>query len=263
MSVQSRLDPDTGIARHRCDGWDDFINAMRDHARDGDGERLYRGHGISGWRLSSDFERHQYRPSASTLRELCDAHLDHFKDLAAGLLGNEARTYEENDWWAIGRHYGLSTPLLDWSRSPYLAAFFALGDYVRFVLDAPANGTTPMETDGFVNLWVLQPRPDVFREGEFELVAPKSFSNARQRAQRGVFTRLTHDDHHDVAAYVAHRGMPDCLSCWEIPGQDALLALSDLSQANITAGTVFPDLQGAALEANASYSRRFAEALDV
>ena len=118
-----------------------------------------------------------------------------------------------------------------------------------------------METDGFVNLWVLLPRLDLFREGEFELVAPKSFSNARQRAQRGVFTRLTHDVHYDVASYLADRGLPDCLSCWEIPGQDALLALSDLNQANITAGTVFPDLQGAAIEANAIYARRFAESL--
>ena len=43
-------------------------------------------------------------------------------------LGPSPAEREENNWWAVGQHYGLKTPLLDWSTSPYVAAFFAFSE---------------------------------------------------------------------------------------------------------------------------------------
>ena len=93
------------------------------------------------------------------------------------------------------------------------------------------------------------------------LVAPRSFSNPRQRAQRGVFTRLTHQQRFDLASYLAERGEDGCLTRWEVPATEAAVALDDLRMANITPATLFPDLNGAATEANAAYEAVFAAAV--
>ncbi len=101
---------------------------------------------------------------------------------------------------------------------------------------------------------------DLIREGEFEIVASRAFSNPRQRAQRGVFTRLTHRSHFDVANYLAERDCADRLVRWEIPASELDVALNDLRLANITPSTLFPDLGGAASEANSAYEQLFESA---
>ena len=206
------------------------------------GDPLFRGQASSEWKLASDFERRLPEfgdplPDTGQLRAICSEHLAAFQELAAGLLGSEARAFVEDDWWALGRHHGLSTPLLDWSRSPYAAAFFAFTEHRRL------RGVG-IDTGEIVTIWALDGVRDLLRTGEFELVAPHGFSNPRQRAQRGAFTRLTHQKHVDLARYPAARGHADRLRRWELPADQAMVAIDDLQMANITHSTVFPDLTG-------------------
>lgn len=110
-------------------------------------ELLYRGHADSAWKLETTLERSK--------KDFCD-----FSEYYRLILGvkSEVETFFEKKWhvpdlimvinllkddairsprtW-IGntdqlyeymvflRHYGFPSPLLDWSRSPYVAAFFA------------------------------------------------------------------------------------------------------------------------------------------
>ena len=93
---------------------------------------------------------------------------------------------------------------------------------------------------------------DTFVEGEFRLLDKPEFRNARLHAQQGLFTYLTHDVHIDLERYLVSRKLGGRLEKFIIPGQEAATALHDLDMMGINNAALFPDLDGAALQANMS-----------
>ncbi len=92
---------------------------------------------------------------------------------------------------------------------------------------------------------------------EFEVLSSLSAVNYWQKAQLGVFTRLTHNDHVDIASYLAKRKLLGQLMQFVIPGSETNKALSDLESMNITYASLFPDLRGAAMQANVGMTWKF------
>lgn len=246
-----------------CDSWSDFRTALRrnySESLDGSIGWLFRGHAHAEWKLASPWERYlahlspgaRMSPqSAAPLAKL----LADFKDMAIGLPGIRAADFvTEDDWWTLGRHFGLVTPLLDWSRSPYVAAFFAFTG----LLERQSPGST---TTGAINV------PGVLENSEIPLaiwslaidephehlrvVQSRSDMGHRQRAQRGVFTRLDHETFLSTEDYLESLCPSTPPLCkYIVPGRAAPEALTELRMMNITFATLFPDLTGAALQAN-------------
>ncbi|MCY3957231.1 MAG: FRG domain-containing protein [Chloroflexi bacterium] len=257
----------SGALEIQCKSWDDFIQQLRllEANRPGVGT-LYRGHSNHQWKLSSPWERlcdHYKRvhpqadarkifgPIEDTSKD--DLFLSVFKEQVKGMPGMPIDMLNtRQDWWAFGRHFGLITPLLDWSQSPFIAAFFALQDRLLSKSNLPERPPS-MTSDEPIAVWRLHVYHKLPRKGEFNYVSNSNYEFHRQRIQLGSFTHLDHSKYTDLESYLESRQLAQGLCKYTVPcpsANEANLALSDLDRMNIHSATVFPDAQGAAMYAN-------------
>ena len=108
-------------------------------------EIWYRGHSDCSWALIPSVQRKEYQNKEQYLA-------NDFYMKASVTLRDKPDFRSYSDWLTIMRHYGLPTRLLDWSRSPLIASYFAVSDWDKY-----------MERDGCI--WILYPEELNAREG--------------------------------------------------------------------------------------------------
>jgi hypothetical protein len=180
---------------------------------------------------------------------LCSRVLNQFKQACRGVPDVDP-TATDDEYWALGRHFDLLTPLLDWTLSPYVAAFFAFAERLRYMEHGGSLAYTVKGNKGSVRVWAMAMWDEIEIPGQFEIVRAYPRASARQRAQSGLFTRLRSEEHLEVVPYFASRGLTDHLVAYDLPIDAASHAMRDLQLMNITPATLFPDLHGAAWQAN-------------
>jgi len=115
--------------------WSDFQKWARRFREDGS----FRGHADASWSLKTTLDRAVWKTySAETsqiqstttkrvnIEENEKALLLAFQRVAHHYLARTPNHDQTMDWLAMMQHYGAPTRLLDWTRSPHVALYFAL-----------------------------------------------------------------------------------------------------------------------------------------
>lgn len=217
---------------------------------------VWRGQRNKDWSLSSSLDRLLARLNLPTSKTdiLLKEHLESFKYATRGRRGaTSALDHDslENDWWALGQHFGLATPLLDWTHSPFAAAYFAFEveadptDY-RVVYGLDQKAVEQRNRDLSLGESLEKGRPPVI-----EFIDPMSDENPRLVSQGGLFTRapVKISIEHWVADQFEASTVPVLLKI-EIPDRDRLMCLRTLERMNINHLSLFPDLIGASRYTN-------------
>jgi hypothetical protein len=149
---------------------------------------VWRGQRDASWPLQSTLDREFSYLKPKSAKSAAARHLQRFKLATRGRRGtNPTKELSEDEWWALAQHNAMSTPLLDWTESPFVALYFA---FVK--AQAPTSGQRAV--------WVLGPTSaknkqiTAAHEGSdppiLSYIRPQQDENARLVSQAGLFTRV-------------------------------------------------------------------------
>lgn len=235
----------TAIPRIRFRTWDEFkcaaVRELFPHGHFSRGRYLFRGMADSDWTLMSSFDREFGHVDLKDRNQVATRLLEDFRRECDAAQLQSHITDDSTKLLALGQHHGLPTRLLDWTDSPYVAAFFAFSDAATQRLDA-AN----------VSVWVLDGDNAIWSglSGVQVLEVPL-LDNLRLRNQFGRFTLATtpFDCLERLVEHCKEPDEPPPLRQFLIPQTEADEALADLEAMTISFAAVYPEITGGALAA--------------
>ena len=205
---------------------------------------LFRGQGDAEWKLSSTFDRAFAAVPIKNREKIEKELLENFKRECE--MYPDLKEIESIDYalLALGQHHGLPTRLLDWTESPYVAAFFAFQGHLLHDTGSPSSRKR-------VAIWMLDRDVKHVWSGDngVALVRPTGWHNDRIKRQVGWFTQ-SKVPFSCLEEYIAFMQNPDkALSRVTLPASEADKALADLDLMEINARSLLGDLTGAARNA--------------
>lgn len=242
--------------------WDDFqrtidkiLKKYGNHEIGGFKEKnriLFRGQPDSKWELKSTLERVSSSPwtvdKYADLARFCSPHIESFTDKNWNLKPIKKPSKKSGttpypfdvpiphyEYWIYLRHHGFPSPLMDWTISPYIAAFFAFAEKnnakkssIYMYIESLSGNKTG---------WVGEPQISV--RGPYVRTHKRHFLQQSWYTvcsidQKNTFFFASHED-------VFKRGAPgqDVLFKISIPRSERLTALSYLDNVNINHFSLF------------------------
>lgn len=220
---------------HQLMSWEQFkVFASNQH----DGH-IYRGQ-ARDWRLQTSYHRTGHADLITYLD-------DKVPELENHINAYAKHEYDVKDDRSLGgllnlaQHHGYPTPLLDWSKSPFVAAFFAYEDEGK------------IKKDGTVSIFIFNDQEWAAQVGRYaRLRSPKlsvrtlelpGYGNARVLPQQSI-TMFSNIDDIEKIIQANEQSPGQFLTAVSIPSQEREKALKDLQLMGITWGSMFPSIEG-------------------
>ena len=203
---------------------------------------IWRGQRNESWLLEPTFERDARSKSVSSKDKELKEHLNNFKYAVRGRRGqNPAELQTENEWWALGQHHGLATPLLDWTQSPFVALYFAFHKNVK-----PQTRHRAVYAISPSTIEFIQSKNKIKAEDSSEFIRPFADDNPRLVNQGGLFSRTPIGV--DMEQWMRNNLEADHLGGVLLkilfPNTGRIECLKTLNRMNINHSTLFPDIYG-------------------
>ena len=230
---------------------------------------IFRGQNDYKWKLSTTIERLNLVVEESEIIEVFQRHTHLYTDTRK--VGSKL------EWLSLMQHHGAPTRLLDWTRSPYIAIFFALNDVIidihsteRQYCALYALNYYPINKKLFQGTYEFLFQDDFMYENIISIPTPefediffsKSFqdksavlplipfnSHTRLQIQQGLFLCPTHTIfpfEYNLMSTIEGIDYPieNIIRKYLIPVELKPQIITELNHMNINDATLFPGIEG-------------------
>jgi len=202
---------------------------------------LFRGHSDSGWHLESTLDRIQKGMSWSRCLHIIKVVREHVatctgkkwdlgKEEPKSSLGDFDLPIPTYEFMAYLRHNEFPSPLIDWTKSPYIAAYFAFRDIyskAEYVSIFVYRGD--IMCGGSPSMWILGPSIKTYQT---HFLQQSEYSICYRKENEEIYFA----NHEEVKEDIEDEGV---LIRYDIPASERQTVLEKLDSMNITAYSLF------------------------